>query len=115
MFIDGKSFADDEMIIALRITLTGEKIPLGFIQAASENERVLKSFLSRLLGRGLGIEEGILCIIDGAKGICLAIRKVFTGQRVVSRIFRTFECRGCMNDGLIWSMAGLVQRQLLVS
>ncbi len=38
LFIDGKSFADDEMIIALGVTVTGEKIPLGFIQAATENE-----------------------------------------------------------------------------
>lgn len=85
LFIDGKSFADDEMIIALGITLTGEKIPLGFIQAATENERVLKSFLNRLLVRGLSIVEGILCIIDGAKGLCSAIRKVFTGRALIQR------------------------------
>jgi hypothetical protein len=41
-FIDGKSFADDEIIIALGVTLTGEKIPLGLIQAATENETFMK-------------------------------------------------------------------------
>jgi len=35
LFVDGKTFADEEMIIALGITIQGEKIPLGFIQAAS--------------------------------------------------------------------------------
>jgi len=85
LFIDGKSFADDEMIIALGVTVSGEKIPLGFIQAATENDRVLKSFLSELLGRGLSIEEGILCIIDGAKGLCSAIRKVFSDRALIQR------------------------------
>ena len=85
LFIDGKSFADDEMIIALGVTVTGEKIPLGFIQAATENDRVLKAFLRQLLDRGLNIEEGILCIIDGAKGLCSAIRKVFSDRALIQR------------------------------
>jgi transposase-like protein len=85
LFIDGKSFAEDEMIIALGVTITGEKIPLGFIQAATENERVLKSFLSGLLGRGLSIEEGIFCIIDGAKGLHAAIRKIFQDRVLIQR------------------------------
>ena len=85
LFIDGKSFAEDEMIIALGVTVTGEKIPLGFIQAATENDRVLKAFLRQLLDRGLNIEEGILCIIDGAKGLCSAIRKVFSDKALIQR------------------------------
>jgi transposase-like protein len=85
LFIDGKSFADDEMIIALGVTVTGEKIPLGFIQAATENDRVLRAFLRQLLDRGLNIEEGILCIIDGAKGLCSAIRKVFSDRALIQR------------------------------
>lgn len=85
LFIDGKSFADDEMIIALGVTVTGEKIPLGFIQAATENERALKGLLSSLLDRGLSIDEGILCVIDGAKGLYSAIRKVFQDRALVQR------------------------------
>ena len=85
LFIDGKSFADDEIIIALGVTVTGEKIPLGFIQSATENDRVVKSFLSALLGRGLSIEEGILCVIDGAKGLYSAIRKVFSDRTLIQR------------------------------
>ena len=80
LFLDGKSFTDDVMIIVFGVTVTGEKIPLGFIPSATENERVVKSFLSGLLGRGLNIEEGILRIIDGAKGPYSANRKVFTGS-----------------------------------
>jgi len=85
LFIDGKSFAEDEMIIALGVTMTGEKIPLGFIQAATENERVVKEFLNSLLDRGLNIDQGLLCIIDGAKGLRSALRKVFADKAVVQR------------------------------
>jgi len=35
LFLDGKSFADEEIIIALGVTLDGQKIPLGFVQAAT--------------------------------------------------------------------------------
>ena len=31
LFLDGKSFADEQIIIALGITLDGQKIPLGFV------------------------------------------------------------------------------------
>ena len=85
LFIDGKTFADDEMIIALGVTVTGEKIPLGFVQAATENERVIKGFLNSLLARGLSVEEGILCVIDGAKGLHSAIRKVFQDTALIQR------------------------------
>jgi putative transposase len=85
LFIDGKSFAEDEIIIALGVTIEGEKIPLGFIQAATENERVIKEFLNALLNRGLDISQGLLCIIDGAKGLRSAIRRVFSDKGVVQR------------------------------
>jgi len=53
LFLDGKSFADEEIIIALGVTLDGQKIPLGFVQAATENERVCRRFLSDLVERGM--------------------------------------------------------------
>ena len=46
LFLDGKSFADEQIIIALGVTLDGRKIPLGFVQAATENERVCRRFLA---------------------------------------------------------------------
>jgi putative transposase len=85
LFLDGKSFAEDEMILALGVTLEGEKVVLGLIQAGTENETVIKAFLNELLGRGLNIEEGILCVIDGAKGFHSAIRKVFADRALVQR------------------------------
>ncbi len=57
--IDGKSFKDDEMIIALGVTEEGRKVLLGFIQAGTENASVCKDFLNNLLDRGLHREEGL--------------------------------------------------------
>jgi transposase-like protein len=85
IFMDGKYFAEDEMIMALGITIKGEKIPLGFIQAGTENEVVLKDFLNGLLDRGLTIEEGVLCVMDGSKGFCAAVRKVFGSWALIQR------------------------------
>ena len=41
LFLDGKSFADAMMVIALGITLSGEKRFLGFVETDTENEKVL--------------------------------------------------------------------------
>jgi putative transposase len=85
LFIDGKSFADQEMIIALGVTMEGHKIPLGFIQAASENERVCRQFIESLIERGLQYQQGLLCLIDGSKGLYSAITKSLEGYVVIQR------------------------------
>lgn len=77
LFIDGKTFADEEMLIALGITIDGRKIPLGFEQTVSENERVCTQFLQKLVDRGLCFDQGLLIIIDGAKGLYRAVKTVF--------------------------------------
>jgi transposase-like protein len=43
--LDGKSFGEDEIIIAVGITIEGKKVILGIIQAATENHRVCRDFL----------------------------------------------------------------------
>lgn len=62
MFIDGKSFADDQMVIALGVALDGRKSILGFVEADTENSRVVGQFLHSLLDRGLDISRGVLGI-----------------------------------------------------
>ena len=85
IYIDGKTFADEQMLIALGVTLDGVKIPLGFEQTATENERVTSQFLRKLLERGLNYTGGLLVIMDGAKGLYSAVNKVFKGHVVVQR------------------------------
>jgi putative transposase len=83
--IDGKSFKDDEMIIALGLTVEGRKVLLGFIQAGTENASVCRDFLNNLLDRGLTIEEGALCVMDGSKGIRTAVEEVFGRYALIQR------------------------------
>ena len=85
LFLDGKSFADEEIIIALGVTLDGQKIPLGFVQAATENERVCRRFLSDLVERGMQYESGLLVVIDGGKGLYKAVMSVLKGHACVQR------------------------------
>jgi transposase-like protein len=85
LVLDGKTFADDAMVIALGITLAGQKVMLGFVQTASENERVCAAFLRDLVDRGLRPEDGLLVVLDGAKGLRKAIQTVFGAQAVVQR------------------------------
>lgn len=56
LLLDGKTFAEDGMVIAVRVTLTGEKVILGFVQTATENATVCAAFLRELRDRGLRIE-----------------------------------------------------------
>jgi len=85
MFLDGKTFADATMVVALGITLSGEKCFLGFVETDTENERVLTPFLRSLLERGLDISQGLLVVIDGSKGLRAAVNKAFRKRVVVHR------------------------------
>lgn len=85
LFLDGKAFADEEIIIALGITLDGQKVPLGFVQAATENERVCRRFLMDLVDRGLQYQAGLLVVLDGGKGLHKAVTTVLAGHACVQR------------------------------
>jgi transposase-like protein len=85
LFLDGKTFGDDEMVIALGVTIKGEKVVLGFVQTATENERVCSQFLRSLVDRGLNVDQGVLCVIDGAKGLRKAVGQVFAAKAAVQR------------------------------
>ena len=84
-FMDGKSFEKDQMVVALGITLEGKKIILGFTQTATENGRSVGLFLESLLARGLNIDQGVLAVTDGAKGLIKALRDVFAKRVVIQR------------------------------
>jgi len=85
LFVDGKSFADEQMVIALGVTMSGEKIPIGFVETATENERVCRQLIQDLIRRGLRYHEGLLAIIDGSKGLHSAIRKTLKGYVRIHR------------------------------
>lgn len=85
LFLDGKAFADEEILIALGVTLDGQKVLLGFVQAATENERVCRRFLAELVDRGLRYEAGLLVIMDGGRGLHKAATSTLAGRACVQR------------------------------
>ena len=85
LFLDGKTFADATMVVALGITLSGEKRFLGFVETDTENQKVLRPFLRSLVERGLDISQGLLVVIDGSKGLRSAVTKAFRNRAVVQR------------------------------
>ena len=85
LMLDGKTFAEDEMVSAVGVTITGEKVLLGFVQTATENRKVCAAFLRTLLERGLRVELGLLVVTDGAKGLHAAVREVFDHAAVLQR------------------------------
>ena len=85
LFVDGKSFAEDQMVMTLGVTLEGQKIPLGFCQTGTENARSIGQHFEELKSRGLQVSEGVLVVIDGSKGINAAVKRAFKGLAAVQR------------------------------
>ena len=85
LMLDGKTFAEDEMVVAVGLTITGDKGLLGFVQTATENRKVCAAFLRELVERGLRFDLGLLVVTDGAKGLHAAVREVFDAAAVLQR------------------------------
>jgi transposase-like protein len=85
LWIDGKHVAGEQMIVCLGVTEKGYKKVLGFTQATTENSRPIKEMLRNLIERGLSFGEGILCVIDGSKGLRKATREIFGKSAEIQR------------------------------
>ena len=83
--LDGKTFGENEIILAVGVTMKGEKVVLGFIEASTENFEVCRDFLNELLERGLNVGKEILVVIDGGKGLRKAVEAVFEESAFVQR------------------------------
>ena len=60
-------------------------MPLGIWLGSTENSRVCTATLQDLLERGLRIDESILCVVDGGKGIRKALVDVLGDLAVIQR------------------------------
>jgi transposase-like protein len=85
LVLDGKTFAGDQLVVALGVTATGEKRILGLVQTVSENKRVIASFLRELGERGFPLDQPLLVVLDGSKGLRAAVREVFGDDVPVQR------------------------------
>ncbi len=57
LVLDGKTFQDDTLVVALGITGQGEKVLMGFVETGTENETACAEFLQGLVERGLRYDE----------------------------------------------------------
>lgn len=85
VFLDAKRYAEDGLMVALGVTLRGEKLILGTEQIHGENARAIEQWLEGLISRGLKFEEGILFIIDGSKGIKKAVERRLGDYALIQR------------------------------
>jgi transposase-like protein len=85
VFVDGKRYAKDGLLMALGVTLNGVKIILGIEQIHSENSRAIEQFFNKLINRGLAFDQGLLFIVDGSKGIDRAIEQRFGMYALLQR------------------------------
>ena len=83
--MDGLEVAGETVVVIIGITIDGRKVSLGIWLGSTENATVCTALLQNLLERGLRIDESILCVIDGGKGIRKALIDVFGDLAVIQR------------------------------
>ena len=88
LMLDGIDLKGRTNIVALGITTDGAKIPLGLWEGSTENAAVATALLSDLVERGLDVEQGVLCVLDGAKALRKAVRDVLGVDTPMQRCLR---------------------------
>jgi transposase-like protein len=77
LLVDGVYFGEHVCVVALGIGIDGTKHPLALVEGDTENTTVVTDLLVGLRARGLDITRPILVVIDGAKALRAAVRRVF--------------------------------------
>lgn len=85
VWIDAVAAGNYCALAAVGLMESGEKQVLGLRQCSSEGAAECREFLEELSGRGLSGEGGVLFVVDGGKGLGVAIREVFGSNVLVQR------------------------------
>jgi len=85
LMIDGVDFAGAMCVVALVVTADGTKVPVGLRLGDTENKTVVTALLADIVDRGLDYSGGLLVVIDGAKALASATRKVFGDLALIQR------------------------------
>jgi transposase-like protein len=85
ILIDGVQYPDETMIAAVCITADGTKRVLGLRQGATENAAVCVALLEDLQARGLNSSQPVLLVLDGAKALHAAAKRVWGQNGVIQR------------------------------
>ncbi len=86
LMLDGIELKGDCCVVALGVDTEGVKHPLGLWDGSTENATVTRALLTNLVERGLDLEQGVLCVIDG-EALRKAINEVL-GRVPVQRCIR---------------------------
>jgi transposase-like protein len=84
IMIDGVEYAAETLVVASGITADGTKRVLGVRQGATENAAACIALLEDLQARGLDTSRPVLLVLDGAKALHAAAKRVW-GQNAVIR------------------------------
>src|SRR5207302_671172 len=74
ILIEGTCFDDQQLIVALGVQWSGQKLVLGLRQGATENATVVKQMLADMQERGVDFEVPRLFVLDGSKALHAAVR-----------------------------------------
>jgi transposase-like protein len=85
IYLDGTPYAGETMIAAMGITEDGTKRLLGVRQGATENAAVCTALLEDLCGRGLDTSSPTLLVLDGAKALHAAVKRVWGQNALIQR------------------------------
>ena len=85
LMLDGVHFAEACCVVALAIGVDGTKVPVGLWLGDTKDETVVTALLADLVDRGLSVDGGLLVVIDGAKALAAAVRKVFGDTALIQR------------------------------
>lgn len=85
LMLDGVGLAKDVLaVVALGITVEGEKVVLDFELGASENETVASAVVARVVERGFAPSDDrpLLAVLDGSRPLRKAVKKHFPDARI---------------------------------
>jgi putative transposase len=85
IYIDGVPYAGEMMVCALGIAEDGTKHILGLRQGATENAEVCVSLLEELCDRGVATDRPTLFVLDGAKALRAAVKRVWGRLAAIQR------------------------------
>ncbi len=85
IYLDGVQYAGETMTVALGVLENGAKRVLGVRQGATENAAVCTALLEDLQGRGLDTSQPTLLVLDGAKALHAAVKRVWGHNALIQR------------------------------
>lgn len=85
IYLDGVQYAGETMTVALGVLEDGTKRVLGVRQGATENAAVCTALLEDLQERGLDTSQPTLLVLDGAKALHAAVKRVWGPGALIQR------------------------------